>query len=98
MAYGFPATPSPRHWFGRRAGRSAADYVRRLVIARSCRNAPKQLLDRRRCADPRLNTAEMLQTLQKTMQDNVGALRSGPKLAGALDTINRLTSELGDTA
>jgi succinate dehydrogenase / fumarate reductase, flavoprotein subunit len=43
------------------------------------------------------NTAEMLQTLQKTMQDNVGALRSEAKIIAALDNIGRLTDELGDT-
>ena len=39
----------------------------------------------------------MLQTLQTTMQDNVCALRSEAKLAAALQTIDRLTDELGDT-
>ena len=43
------------------------------------------------------NTAEMLQTLQKTMQDNVGALRSRVKIIAALDIIGRLTEELGNT-
>jgi succinate dehydrogenase/fumarate reductase flavoprotein subunit len=43
------------------------------------------------------NTAKMQQTLQNTMQDDVGALRSGAKLTAALDTIGRLTDELGST-
>ncbi len=68
--------------FGRRAGRSAADYAKRTsAIARSCRQrSGGACVDRRRCADPRLNTAEMLQTLQTTMQDDVGALRSEAKI------------------
>ena len=43
------------------------------------------------------NTAEMQLTLQKMMQDNVGALRSEAKIAAALDMIGHLTDELGDT-
>jgi succinate dehydrogenase/fumarate reductase flavoprotein subunit len=39
----------------------------------------------------------MLQTLQKTMQDNVGALRSEARIVAALDIIGRLTGELGNT-
>ncbi|HET7803611.1 MAG TPA: FAD-binding protein [Pseudolabrys sp.] len=84
--------------FGRRAGRSAADYARHLrmspdyadnalaAIALITANAPTR----------NFNTAQMLETLQKTMQDDVGALRSEAKLTAALDTIRRLTDELGD--
>ena len=43
-----------------------------------------------------LNTAEIVQTLQATMQDHVGALRSQAGLTRALDTIARLTRDLGD--
>ena len=39
----------------------------------------------------------MVQALQTTMQDNVGALRSEAQLTRALQTIDRLTGELGDT-
>ena len=39
----------------------------------------------------------MLQTLHKTMQDDVGALRSEAKLTAGLNTIDRLTNELGST-
>ncbi len=85
--------------FGRRAGRRAADYVKRLraspdhadnahtAIALIAADAPTR----------NFNTAEMLQALQKTMQDYVGALRSEAKIIVALDTISRLTDELGDT-
>jgi succinate dehydrogenase/fumarate reductase flavoprotein subunit len=43
-----------------------------------------------------INTAEMVQALQATMQDHVGALRSQEGLTHALDTIARLTRDLGD--
>jgi succinate dehydrogenase/fumarate reductase flavoprotein subunit len=85
--------------FGRRAGRSAADYVMRLrapldrahdahsAIALIASDAPTR----------NFNTAEMLQTLQKLMQDNVGPLRSEAKIVAAIEGIARLTDELGDT-
>jgi succinate dehydrogenase/fumarate reductase flavoprotein subunit len=85
--------------FGRRAGRSAADYVKRLraspdhadnahtATALIAANAPTR----------NFNTAEMQQTLQKAMQDSVGALRSEAKIIAAIDIIGRLTDELGDT-
>jgi succinate dehydrogenase/fumarate reductase flavoprotein subunit len=85
--------------FGRRAGRNAASYVKRLktspdhadnaheVTALVASDAPTRTF----------NTAAMQETLQKTMQDNVGALRDGVRIAAALDTIARLTDELGDT-
>jgi len=85
--------------FGRRAGRSAADYVKRLRAspdhADNAHTATALIV-----ADAptrNFNTAEMLQTLQKTMQDNVGALRNQAKIVGALDSICRLTDEIGDT-
>ena len=86
--------------FGRRAGRSAAGHVSRssrsphhhadnadTAVALITADAPTS----------NFNTAEMLQTLQKTMQDDVGALRSEAKLTAALNTIDRLTNELGST-
>jgi len=85
--------------FGRRAGRSAADYVRRSSVSPDhADNASKAIALIAAHAPTRdFNTAEMLQTLQKTMQDNVGALRSEAKIIAALDVIGRLTEELGDT-
>src|SRR5690242_8675046 len=85
--------------FGRRAGRSAAEYVRRLKASPDqADNADTAIAliaaDAPTC---KFNTADMLQTLQKTMQDNVGALRSEAKIIAALDSISRLTDELGDT-
>ncbi|MGB7825302.1 MAG: FAD-binding protein, partial [Pseudolabrys sp.] len=85
--------------FGRRAGRSAADSVKHLraspdhaddaqkAIALIAADAPTR----------NFNTAEMQQTLQKTMQDNVGALRDEAKIVAAIDTISLLADELGDT-
>jgi succinate dehydrogenase/fumarate reductase flavoprotein subunit len=85
--------------FGRRAGHSAADYVRRLGAspddAGDAHAAIALITADRPTSD--FNTAEMHQTLQKAMQDGVGALRSEAKLAAALGTIGRLTDELGDT-
>jgi succinate dehydrogenase/fumarate reductase flavoprotein subunit len=43
-----------------------------------------------------LNTAELVQTLQATMQDDVGALRSEAGLRHALDQIQSLTHQLGE--
>ena len=85
--------------FGRRAGRSAADYVRRSSVSPDhADNASRVIALIAADAPTRdFNTAEMLQTLQKTMQDNVGALRSEAKIVAALDTIGRLTEELGNT-
>ena len=42
------------------------------------------------------NSAEMLQRLQATMSDDVGPLRTRDKLERALDTIDELTTALGD--
>ena len=85
--------------FGRRAGRNAASYVKRLktspdhadnaheVTALVASDAPTRAF----------NTAAMQEALQKTMQDNVGALRNGTRIAAALETMSSLTDELGDT-
>jgi len=85
--------------FGRRAGRGAADHVRRSRASPDhADNASKTIALIAADAPTRdFNTAEMLQTLQKTMQDNVGALRSRVKIIAALDIIGRLTEELGNT-
>src|SRR6187455_2879759 len=85
--------------FGRRAGRSAADYVRRSSTSPDpADGASKAIaLIAADASTSDFNTAEMLQTLQKTMQDNVGALRSEAKIVVALDIIRRLTEELGNT-
>ena len=85
--------------FGRRAGCSAADYVRRLRAspAQADNTGESIALITADAPTSNFNTAEMLQTLQKTMQDDVGALRSEAKLTAALNTIDRLTDEFGST-
>jgi succinate dehydrogenase/fumarate reductase flavoprotein subunit len=85
--------------FGRRAGHSAADYARRLRASPDDADNAQAATTLITADAPtrNFNTAEMQQMLQKTMQDGVGALRSETRLAAALDTIGRLTDELGDT-
>jgi len=85
--------------FGRRAGRSAADYAGRLSVApdRADNAHEATALITADAPTRNFNTAKMQQTLQNTMQDDVGALRSEAKLSAALDTIVRLTDELGRT-
>ena len=85
--------------FGRCAGRSAAGYVTRSrAPADRADNAHEAIALVTADAPTRsFNTAEMQQTLQKTMQDNVGALRSEATITTALETIARLADELGDT-
>ncbi len=85
--------------FGRRAGRSAANYIKRLRASPDHADNAHKAIDLIATDAPtrNFNTAEMQQALQKTMQDSVGALRSGAKVADALDTIGHLNDELGDT-
>src|SRR5262245_58430979 len=85
--------------FGRRAGRSAADYAGRLGVTpdRADNAHEATALITADAPTRNFNTAEMQQMLQNTMQDDVGALRSEAKLSAALDTIGRLTDELGST-
>jgi succinate dehydrogenase / fumarate reductase flavoprotein subunit len=82
--------------FGRRAGISAAERVA-AVRAQPRPEAPAALdLLGTRNPDRDLNTAAMIETLQATMADEVGPLRSEPKLRRALATIAKLTTTLGD--
>jgi succinate dehydrogenase/fumarate reductase flavoprotein subunit len=84
--------------FGRRAGRSAAEHARRIDTMPKRPDNVDAVLDLM-TADARagdLNTAELVQALQATMQDHVGALRSETKLRRALGDIERLTGDLGD--
>ena len=84
--------------FGRRAGRSAADYAKRMSALPDRAGNARALLDliAGDAGERGLNTAEMVQTLQATMQDDVGALRSEAKLTRALGQIDRMTKDLGD--
>src|SRR5262245_45400580 len=85
--------------FGRRAGRSASDHAKRVRMSPDRGDNAREAIDLI-AADTltrSFNTAEMQQALQTTMQDSVGALRSGPKIVAALETIARLIDELGDS-
>ena len=83
--------------FGRRAGRSAASHAKRMrAMPDLADNAPAALALTTASSNSELNTAEIVQTLQATMQDYVGALRSQTGLTRALDTIARLTRDIGD--
>jgi succinate dehydrogenase / fumarate reductase flavoprotein subunit len=84
--------------FGHRAGRSAAerakDMSRQPFTPQDARAALDLLASRTDRKD--VNTAEMLQTLQAVMADDVGPFRTEAKLKRALDAIGDLTRALGD--
>ena len=84
--------------FGRRAGRSAADYAKQMSAIPDRADNTRVVLDLLAAHAPErdLNTADMVQTLQTTMQDDVGALRNETKLKRALGHIDRMTRNLGD--
>src|SRR5499427_3634207 len=78
--------------FGRRAGRSAAALARTIKQQPDGTTAARAALDLigthgGGCA---INTAEMIKSLQATMADDVGPLRSEAKLTRALATIEAL--------
>ena len=84
--------------FGRRAGRSAAERVNRTA-PRPLSDADVQAtLDLMSAEGKRdINTAEMIETLQATMADDVGPFRDAARLDRALAKIDDLTRALGDT-
>jgi succinate dehydrogenase/fumarate reductase flavoprotein subunit len=84
--------------FGRRAGRSAAAYAATMNAAPAANGLARDVLDLIAAESPTrdLNTAAMVQTLQATMQDNVGPLRNEKKLRHALAVIGDLQRQLGD--
>ncbi len=84
--------------FGRRAGRVAADYAGKATRGRAdADNAPAAIdLIAAGAPDREINTAEMVQTLQATMQDDVGALRNETGLKRALTQIEAMAQDLGD--
>jgi succinate dehydrogenase / fumarate reductase, flavoprotein subunit len=83
--------------FGRRAGRSAAEHAARTRLASvepaNARAALDLVAADRGASD--INTPELVQTLQATMADDVGPLRTRAKLERALATIAELTRALG---
>jgi len=84
--------------FGRRAGKSAAEQVKRTVPSKPRAQDMRTALDlvganaSNRDAP---NTAAMIAKLQAIMSDDVGPLRTAAKLERALKGIAVLTSELG---
>jgi succinate dehydrogenase flavoprotein subunit len=82
--------------FGRRAGRTAAERVARMRTAPKAEGRAALALTAAESRDDGPNTAAMIQTLQATMADDVGPLRTEAKLQRALATIDRLTRELGE--
>jgi succinate dehydrogenase/fumarate reductase flavoprotein subunit len=84
--------------FGREAGRTAAARVKAMQAAPAATGAARAAVDLIRSDPPKdmPNSAAMLTRLQATMSDDVGPLRTGDKLRRALDTIDELTTALGD--
>ena len=84
--------------FGRRAGNSAAAHVKRTRTLQDRGENAGAVLDliTANAPDHTVNTAEMMQTLQTTMQDDVGALRTEASLKRALGQIVQIATELGD--
>ncbi len=84
--------------FGRGAGRSAAARAAELMAMPDGGDNAQAALDLIAADTPArdLNTAELLQSLQATMQDDVGPLRSEQKLARAVAKIGDLSDALGD--
>jgi succinate dehydrogenase / fumarate reductase, flavoprotein subunit len=85
--------------FGRRAGRSAAERVKRRAQSAASPQDTRAALDLVRAeatgrAAP--NTAAMIAKLQAIMADNVGPLRTAAKLTRAVAAIADLTDELGE--
>jgi succinate dehydrogenase / fumarate reductase flavoprotein subunit len=84
--------------FGRQAGRSAAAYAARLerVPEGGDARAALDLLSSESAATG-FNTAQLVQRLQSTMQDDVGPLRTGETLTRALRVIGTMTEDIGGT-
>jgi succinate dehydrogenase flavoprotein subunit len=85
--------------FGRRAGRSATERVKRTAQPQLRTHDTATTLDLIRAdakAQPRKNTAAMVAHLQAVMADHVGPFRSGAKLSTALGEISTLAAELGE--
>jgi succinate dehydrogenase flavoprotein subunit len=81
--------------FGRQAGRTAAAHAKAIRVSSPAdgRETLDLLRDEGRQDAP--NTAEMLETLQLLMADNVGALRTQTTLERALSRIDQLDAALG---
>jgi succinate dehydrogenase/fumarate reductase flavoprotein subunit len=85
--------------FGRRAGRSAAaraNGMRSPLFAPQAVRPILSLLDGGSSVACDVNTAEMVQALQKTMWDEVGPLRTRDKLSQALVKLDSMTRQMGE--
>ena len=85
--------------FGRRAGRSAAERVKRMaqpIIKPRDATAALDLIRADTKMEQQKNSAAMVARLQSTMADHVGPFRTGAKLSLALDEISGLTVGLGE--
>jgi succinate dehydrogenase / fumarate reductase, flavoprotein subunit len=85
--------------FGRRAGRSAAERVKRMtqpIIKPRDAAATLDLIRSDTKVQPGKNTAAMVAHLQAVMADHVGPFRIGAKLSTALDEIAGLAADLGE--
>jgi succinate dehydrogenase / fumarate reductase flavoprotein subunit len=83
--------------FGRESGRSAAEYAKHASAIADRADNLDSALDLIAADGPRdVNTAEMVQTLQATMQEDVGPLRNEAKLKRALARIESLAEALGE--
>jgi succinate dehydrogenase/fumarate reductase flavoprotein subunit len=85
--------------FGRRAGRSAAERAARMprrALSADDTRAARDLLRIASSAADAPNTAALIARLQAVMADDVGPLRTGPKLSRALAGIADLAAELGE--
>jgi succinate dehydrogenase/fumarate reductase flavoprotein subunit len=76
--------------FGRQAGRTAAARAGQMRVQPARLQAAREAIDLIRCDGPKdaPNSAAMIQQLQATMADDVGPLRTGERLARAVETIN----------
>jgi len=83
--------------FGRRAGRSAAERVKRMPTHPFRAEAARPSIDLIAASGDGddLNTAAMIERLQATMADDVGPLRTQARLARALAAIDEMTRTLG---
>ena len=84
--------------FGRESGRRAAEYAERAPAVADRADNIGGVLDliAANGAARDFNTAEMVQTLQATMQEDVGPLRNEAKLKRALARIESLAEALGE--
>jgi succinate dehydrogenase/fumarate reductase flavoprotein subunit len=83
--------------FGRRAGRSAGALVKQTARRDLRPQDTVAALDllREESARPSANTAALIARLQATMADNVGPIRTGPRLHQALADIAAIVAEAG---